>query len=818
MNNTKQQLNEILAKRIMILDGATGTMIQRYKLTEDDYRGSEFKNHASDLKGCNDLLSLTQPQIIEEIHEKYLEAGSDIIETNTFSANSISMADYNLKSRVYDLNLSSTQIARRAADKFTKITPDKPRFVAGSIGPLSKTASISPDVNDPGFREVNFDQLVKTYTEQLKGLIDGGADLLLVETIFDTLNAKAAIYSILTYKEHSGNDIPIMISGTITDASGRTLTGQTSSAFWTSLKHAKPISIGLNCALGASEMRPYLAELSRIADCAISSYPNAGLPNEMGGYDQTGDQMAAIVAEFASNGLINVIGGCCGTSPDHIKAIADAVADITPRQITKQTPVPAYSGLEVLNVTADTNFINVGERTNVTGSKKFARLIIEENYEEAISVARQQVEAGAQIIDVNMDEAMLDSEAAMARFLNLITAEPDIARVPVMIDSSKWNVIIAGLKCLQGKAIVNSISLKEGEKIFKENARELMKFGAAAVVMAFDEKGQADSLERKTSICQRAYKILTEEVGFPPEDIIFDPNIFAVATGIDEHNNYAVDFIEATKFIKSNLPHALISGGVSNVSFSFRGNNAVREAIHTVFLYHAINAGMDMGIVNAGMIEVYDEIPKDLLEKVEAVIMNTSPNATDDLITFAENVKSQGKTLTEDLSWREADVGKRLSHSLIKGITNYIDADVEESRQACERPIDVIEGPLMNGMNKVGELFGLGKMFLPQVVKSARVMKKAVAYLQPFIDAEKDSVQASNAGKILVATVKGDVHDIGKNIGGVVLACNNFEIIDLGVMISTDKIVAAAIKENPDIVGLSGLITPSARRDDKCRS
>lgn len=802
-------LAEILARRIVVIDGAMGTMIQRYQLTESDYRGTQFADYASDLKGNNDLLSLTQPQMIEAIHGEYLTAGADIIETNTFNANAISMADYKMESLVYDLNLASAKIARKAADDFSKQNPAKPRFVAGAIGPTSKTASLSPDVNDPGYRAITFDQLAQAYTEQLRALIDGGVDVILIETIFDTLNAKAAIFAFLTYCEKIGKRLPLMISGTITDASGRTLSGQTTEAFWISLAHGEPLSVGLNCALGAEDMRPYLAELSRIADCYVSCYPNAGLPNAFGEYDQTAEQMAAIIKDFAQDGLLNCVGGCCGSTPEHIKAIAQAVEGIAPRKIPSVLPDTVLSGLEPLTIRADTNFVNVGERTNVTGSKKFAKLILAGNYDEALTVARQQVESGAQVIDINMDEAMLDSQKAMVKFLNLASAEPDIARVPFMIDSSKWSVIEAGLKCVQGKAIVNSISLKEGEVVFKEQAKKVRRYGAAAVVMAFDEQGQADSLERRIEICQRAYKILTQDIGFSPQDIIFDPNIFAIATGIEEHNNYAVDFFAATREIKKLMPLVKVSGGVSNVSFSFRGNDLVREAMHSAFLFHAIKAGMDMGIVNAGMIAVYADIAPELLVLVEDVILNRTSDATEKLTTYAENFKGAGKKLVEDLSWRNVPVEERLAHALVRGIVEFIDQDVEEARQQFERPIEIIEGPLMKGMNIVGDLFGEGKMFLPQVVKSARVMKKAVAYLTPFIEKEKKAGQAKNAGTIVMATVKGDVHDIGKNIVGVVLACNNFEIIDLGVMVSCQKILDAARQEKADMIGLSGLITPS---------
>ena len=804
----KHPLHQLLQQRIFILDGAMGTVIQRYKLDEAAYRGKQFLKHPVDIKGNNEVLVLTLPDVIEEIHTAYLAAGADIIETNTFNANRLNQGEYKLRDQAYALNVAGAKIARKAADVFTRKTPDKPRFVAGAIGPTSRTASLSPDVNDPGFRAVNFDQLVEIYTEQARGLIDGGIDLFLIETIFDTLNAKAAIFAVNSLCEKLGKNIPVVISGTITDASGRTLSGQTTEAFWISVAHAAPLAVGLNCALGAKDMRPYIAELSRVAPCPIICYPNAGLPNAFAEYDQTPEEMAGLLEEFARSGFVNIVGGCCGTTPEHIKAIAAVVAKIAPRPVPRVPVLSAFSGLEPLIIRPDSNFINIGERANVTGSRKFARLILEGNYEEALSIARQQVEAGAQMIDVNMDEAMLDSEKAMVRFLNLIASEPEISRVPVMIDSSRWPVIEAGLKCVQGKSVVNSLSLKEGEEVFKEQARKVRRYGAAAVVMAFDEKGQADSKDRKVAICTRAYKILTEDVGFPPQDIIFDPNIFAVATGIEEHNNYAVDYIEAARTIKKTLPHALVSGGVSNISFSFRGNDAVREAMHSAFLYHAIKAGMDLGIVNAGMITVYDEIPKDLLKLIEDVLLNRRPDATERLVHYAETVKQTGRKKEEDLQWRKEPVEKRLAHALVKGIVEYIDEDVEEARKKTTRPLDVIEGPLMDGMNIVGDLFGAGKMFLPQVVKSARVMKKAVAYLAPFIEQEKSGADKS-LGKIVMATVKGDVHDIGKNIVGVVLACNNFKIIDLGVMVPCARILETARREKADMIGLSGLITPS---------
>ncbi len=802
-------IHALLAKRILILDGAMGTMIQRYKLEEHAYRGDRFADHSIDLKGNNDLLSLTQPHIIEEIHTAYLEAGADIIETNTFNANAISQADYRLAQCVYDLNVTSAQIARKVVDRFNQRTPHKPRFVAGAIGPTNRTASLSPDVNDPGLRAVTFDELMQAYSEQIRGLVDGGADILLIETVFDTLNCKAAIFAAETFFEKEGKRLPVMISGTITDASGRTLSGQTTEAFWVSIAHAQPLSVGLNCALGAQDMRPFIADLARLADCSVSCYPNAGLPNEFGGYDQTPEQMAQIIKEFAQSGLVNIVGGCCGTTPEFIRAIAEAVQDIAPRPVTGRFPGSCLSGLEPLWVRPETNFINIGERTNVTGSQKFAQLILNENYEEALSVARQQVEAGAQMIDVNMDEAMLDSQAAMVKFLHLVAAEPDIARVPVMIDSSKWSVIEAGLKCVQGKSVVNSISLKEGEEVFKEQARKIRRYGAAAVVMAFDEKGQAENKDRKVEICGRAYKILTEEVGFPPQDIIFDPNIFAVATGIEEHNNYAKDYMEAARVIKQTLPHCLVSGGVSNISFALRGNNAVRAAMHSVFLYHAIQAGMDMGIVNAGMIMVYDDIPKDLLQLIEDVLFNLRPDATERLVSFAQRVKGSEKKQESLKEWRKDSVEQRLSYALVKGIADHVVEDALEARQKFAHPIEVIEGPLMDGMKTVGQLFGAGKMFLPQVVKSARVMKKAVEALTPFIEQEQKRSEKKRLAKILLATVKGDVHDIGKNIVAVVLGCNNYEVIDLGVMVPCEKILKAAAEEGVDVIGLSGLITPS---------
>ena len=786
-----------------------GTMIQAYKLSEEDYRGERFKDHHKDLKGNNELLSLLRPDIIENIHEEYLRAGADIIETNTFNANAVSQEDYDLAELSYEMNLASAKIARSIADEFTAKDPAKPRFVAGALGPTNKTASLSPDVNDPGKRSISFDELVQAYYDQSLGLIDGGADILLVETIFDTLNAKAALFAIDKALDERNKDIPIMVSGTITDASGRTLSGQTVDAFWISVSHMNLFSIGLNCALGATEMRPYIQRLSEIAPCYISAYPNAGLPNELGAYDQKPEEMQQYIRDFVSSGFVNIVGGCCGTTPDHISAMCTAVEGMQPREIPHIERSSQYSGLEALIVRDDMNFINIGERTNVTGSRKFARLIKEGNYQEASSVALQQVEGGAQIIDVNMDDGLLDAKKEMRAFLNMIMSEPEIAKLPVMIDSSKFDVIVEGLKCVQGKCIVNSISLKEGEEQFKEQARLIKRFGAAMVVMAFDEKGQADTIERKHEICKRAYDILVNELHVIPHDIIFDPNIFAVATGIKEHNRYAINFIEATRLIKQSCPGALVSGGVSNISFSFRGNDAVREAMHSVFLYHAIKAGMDMGIVNAGMMEIYEEIPKELLELVEDVLFDRKEDATEALTEYATTIKSSGKKLERDLSWRSDPVEKRLEHALVKGITEYIIEDTEEARQKYESPLELIEGPLMNGMNVVGQLFGDGKMFLPQVVKSARVMKQSVSYLTPFLEQTKGKSGIQHKGKILLATVKGDVHDIGKNIVGVVLACNNYDIIDLGVMVSKEKILDTAIKENVDIIGLSGLITPS---------
>lgn len=807
----KTDIRELLLDRILVLDGAMGSLIQQYNLTDADYRGERFKDFPHELKGNNDLLSITRPDVIKEIHAKYFEAGADIAETNTFSGTSIAMADYHLEDLVYELNFESAKIAREVADEFTEKNPSKPRFVAGSIGPTNRTLSLSPDVNDPGFRAVTFDELVIAYQEQVRGLVDGGADLFLVETVFDTLNAKAALFAIDQFFTQNPNHtyLPVMVSGTITDASGRTLSGQTTEAFLTSISHMPLLSVGLNCALGADLMRPYVKTLNDKSPFFVSAHPNAGLPNEMGEYDESPEQMAEVIEDFLQHGFVNIIGGCCGTTPAHIKAIATIASKYKPHQIPEAGHNQMLSGLEPLEITPLTNFVNIGERCNVTGSKKFARLIREEKFEEAIAVAREQCDSGAQILDVNLDEGMIDGVKMMPQFLNLLMSEPDIARLPIMIDSSKWEVIEAGLKCVQGKSIVNSISLKEGEEKFIESAHKVKMYGASVVVMAFDELGQADSYERRIEICQRAYDILTKVVGFPAQDIIFDPNILTVATGMDEHNNYANDFIKATKWIKANLPFAKVSGGVSNISFSFRGNELVREAMHTVFLYHAIKAGMDMGIVNASQLGVYDNIDKTLRDLCEDVLLNRNSEATEKLIVYAETVKSAGKEQVVDDAWRHQDVNKRLEHALIKGLTEFIDEDVEEARKLVNKPIEVIEGPLMDGMNVVGDLFGEGKMFLPQVVKSARVMKKAVAYLLPYIEAEKQVGESSSAGKILLATVKGDVHDIGKNIVGVVLACNNYEVIDLGVMISCDKILAAAKEHQVDIIGLSGLITPS---------
>ncbi|MDH3280345.1 MAG: methionine synthase [Gammaproteobacteria bacterium] len=807
---TPEALIRALAERILLLDGAMGTMIQGFGLGEDDFRAKRFADWPTELNGNNDLLVLTQPTVIRDIHRQYLDAGADIIETNTFNANRVSMADYQMESLAYEINVAAATLARQAADEATARTPDRPRFVAGVIGPTNRTASISPDVNDPAFRNITYAQLVEAYYEATKGLAEGGSDLILIETIFDTLNARAAIFAVRQFFEDAARALPIMISGTITDASGRTLSGQLPEAFWNSVRHAEPLSIGLNCALGPKQLRAHVEELSGLADTLVSAHPNAGLPNEMGGYDETPDEMAAEIEEWARAGFLNIVGGCCGTTPDHIRALYAAVAGVptrTPPAVSQQCRL---AGLEPCNIGPDSLFVNVGERTNVTGSAKFRRLIKDGDYEAALEVAHQQVENGAQIVDINMDEGLLDAEAAMQRFLNLIAGEPDIARVPVMIDSSKWSVLEAGLKCVQGKPVVNSISLKEGEAAFVEQAKLIRRYGAAAVVMAFDEGGQADTLNKRVAVCERAYRILTEEVGFPAEDIIFDPNIFAVATGIEEHNGYAVDFIETTRALKQRFPHVLVSGGVSNVSFSFRGNNTVREAIHSVFLYHAIRAGMDLGIVNAGQLAIYEELPAELRDRVEDVILNRSPDATEKLLTVAGTYRGDGSSTAaaQDLAWRDWPVGKRLEHALVKGVADHIESDTEQARQELSEALKVIEGPLMDGMNVVGDLFGDGKMFLPQVVKSARVMKKAVAHLLPYLEAEQNG-NRSSAGKIVMATVKGDVHDIGKNIVGVVLQCNGFEVIDLGVMVRADKILDTAIAEGCQLVGLSGLITPS---------
>lgn len=809
-SNKKTEIEKHLLERILLIDGGMGTMIQEYKFEEQDYRGERFSDWHCDLKGNNDLLVLSRPQIIRDIHSAYLEAGADILETNTFNSTTIAMADYDMESLSEEMNFEAARLAREVADEWTLKTPHKPRYVAGVLGPTNRTCSISPDVNDPGYRNVSFDELVEAYSESTRALIKGGSDLILIETIFDTLNAKACSFAVESVFEEMGIILPVMISGTITDASGRTLSGQTTEAFYNALRHVKPISFGLNCALGPDELREYVSELSRISECSVSAHPNAGLPNAFGEYDLSPEEMAEHVKEWAESGFLNLIGGCCGTTPEHIRQMAQVVEGIKPRSLPTLPVACRLSGLEPLTISKESLFVNVGERTNVTGSARFKRLIKEELYDEALSVAREQVENGAQIIDINMDEGMLDAEACMVKFLNLCASEPEISKVPVMVDSSKWEVIEAGLKCIQGKGIVNSISLKEGKEKFLQQAKLIRRYGAAVIVMAFDEVGQADTRERKIEICTNAYNILVDEIGFPPEDIIFDPNIFAVATGIDEHNNYAVDFIEAVADIKRTLPHAMISGGVSNVSFSFRGNNYVREAIHAVFLYHCFKHGMDMGIVNAGQLEIYDNLPEDLREAVEDVVLNRRDDSTERLLDMATEYLERAVGKVEDksaLEWRTWSVEKRLEHSLVKGITDFIVEDTEEARVNSERPIHVIEGPLMDGMNVVGDLFGEGKMFLPQVVKSARVMKQAVAHLEPFIDATKDV--GSTNGKILLATVKGDVHDIGKNIVGVVLQCNNYEIIDLGVMVSCEKILKVAKEENVDIIGLSGLITPS---------
>ena len=803
----KNKIINLFKDRILVLDGAMGTMVQSYNLEENDFRGERFKDHTKDLKGNNDILCLTKPDIVADIHKAYFDVGCDIVETNTFNANKISQLDYGMEAQSYELNFEAAQIACDVAKSYS----DKPRFVAGAIGPTNRTGSLSPDVNNPGFRNISFDELKEAYYEQAKGLFDGGADLFLIETVFDTLNCKAALYAVKTLLEEKDSKLPILVSGTITDASGRTLSGQTVEAFWHSIRHADLLGVGLNCALGAEQIRPWLNELSNASDINVFVYPNAGLPNEFGEYDQSPVEMANIVKEFANSGLVNLVGGCCGTTPNHIQAIVESVKGIKPRSIPKIKPLTKLSGLEPVTIRPESNFINIGERTNVTGSAKFRRLIKENNFEEALSVAKDQIENGAQIIDVNMDEGLLDSEEAMENFLRLIASEPDISKVPIMIDSSKWTVLEIGLKNLQGKGIVNSISMKEGKEEFIRQAKEIRKYGAAVIVMAFDEKGQADSYERKVEICTEAYKILVDEVQFPPEDIIFDPNIFAVATGIEEHNEYIKAYIDATKTIKENLPHVHISGGISNLSFSFRGNNGIREAMHSAFLYHAIQAGMDMGIVNAGQLTLYDDISLNLKERVEDVLFNRRSDATERLVEIAEEYRGVKRSVIKDLSWREELVDERLKHALVEGITDFIDEDTEEARQNYERPIHVIEGPLMNGMNVVGDLFGSGKMFLPQVVKSARVMKKAVAHLIPFIEEEKDAMglTGKSNGKIIMATVKGDVHDIGKNIVGVVLGCNGYEIIDLGVMVPVDKILSTAKDCDADVIGLSGLITPS---------
>jgi len=801
------RIKDIFKDRILVLDGAMGTMVQSYKLTEADFRAERFKDHTSDLKGNNDLLCLTRPDVVGEIHKAYFDAGADIVETNTFNANAISQQDYDTEKLAYEINLEAAKIAKSTAALFS----DKPRFVAGALGPTNRTASLSPSVNDPGFRNINFDELKDAYHDQARGLLEGGVDLFLIETVFDTLNCKAALYAVRELLEKQNKDIPILVSGTITDASGRTLSGQTVEAFWYSIRHANLTAVGLNCALGAEQIRPWLDELSTITDTYAFVYPNAGLPNEFGEYDETPEAMAVVIKEFADSGLVNLVGGCCGTTPDHIKAIAEAVAGIEPRKTPKLVSLTKLSGLEPITIRPDSNFVNVGERTNVTGSARFQRLIKEDNYEEALSVARQQIENGAQVIDVNMDEGLLDSEKAMETFLRMIASEPDIAKVPVMIDSSKWSVLEKGLKNLQGKGIVNSISMKEGVEEFKRQASVSKKYGAAVIVMAFDEDGQADTYDRKVNICTRAYNILTEEIGFPPEDIIFDLNIFAVATGIEEHNEYAKAFIDATRTIKETLPSVHISGGVSNLSFSFRGNDGVREAMNSAFLYHAVQAGMDMGIVNAGQLAVYDDIDQDLRERVEDVLFNRREDATERLVDIAEEYRGVKRSQEKDLSWRENSVAKRLSYALVEGVVDFIEDDTEEARQQFDRPIEVIEGPLMDGMNVVGDLFGAGKMFLPQVVKSARVMKKAVSHLLPYIEKEKDElgITGKSNGKMVMATVKGDVHDIGKNIVGVVLGCNGYDVIDLGVMVPSDKILSTARDEGADIIGLSGLITPS---------
>jgi 5-methyltetrahydrofolate--homocysteine methyltransferase len=812
--DVRKQLDAALARRILVLDGAMGTMIQRHKLTETDFRGERFANHGRDLKGDNDLLVLTRPDVVAGIHRAYLEAGSDIIETNTFNSNRIAQSDYALEPLVYELNFEAAKLAKAAAVEWTALTPDRPRFVAGSIGPTNKILSISPDVNNPALRNMTFDELREAYKEQVRGLVDGGCDLLLLETIVDTLNAKAGIVAIEEVFDENGVRLPLMISVTITDRSGRTLSGQTIDAFYVSIAHAKPFSVGINCALGARDMRPYIAELARIAQCYISCYPNAGLPNAFGEYDERPAETGGYLQDFATSGFLNIVGGCCGTTPEHIAAIARAVDGVPPRLTTSSTGerFTQFAGLETLTIRPDSNFQMIGERTNVTGSLRFARLIRAGDYAGASAVALDQVRGGANLVDVNMDEGMLDSEQAMTDFLNYIATEPEIARVPIVVDSSKWSVIVAGLKCVQGKPVVNSISLKEGEADFLQKAALVRRYGAGVVVMAFDEEGQADTIQRKVAICQRAYRLLTERAGFDPADIIFDPNILAIATGLEEHNDYAINFIEATRIIKATCPGVKVSGGVSNLSFSFRGNDRVREAIHSAFLYHAIKAGMDMGIVNAGQLAVYEDIPADLLERVEDIIFNRRPDATERLVEFAATVKGAGRRQDRDLAWRSGSVEARLSHALVHGVVDFIDEDVEEARQAYARPLDIIEGPLMDGMKVVGDLFGAGKMFLPQVVKSARAMKRAVSYLQPFMEGQAGQAglaARSGKGKIVLATVKGDVHDIGKNIVGVVLGCNGYEVVDLGVMVPCDRILQTAVDEKADLVGLSGLITPS---------
>jgi len=810
MNDIRSTLDALLARRVLVLDGAMGTMVQRHSLTDADYRGTRFADHGHDLKGDTDVLVLTQPDIVAGIHDAYLAAGADLIETNTFGATAVAQGDYGLEAHVYEMNVEGARIAKRVAAAWTAKTPDKPRFVAGAMGPTNKVLSISPDVNDPALRSITFEALRDAFKEQARGLVDGGADVILLETIVDTLNAKAALVAIRELFDETGVEIPVLVSVTITDRSGRTLSGQTIDAFWVSVQHAKPFAIGINCALGAKDMRPYIAELSAIADCWVSAYPNAGLPNAFGAYDEQPEETAALVRDFAASGFVNILGGCCGTTPDHIAAIARAVADVTPR--TRPTSLPRltqFSGLEVLTIRPDANFQMIGERTNVTGSKKFARLISGGDYAGAVEVALDQVRGGANVLDVNMDEGMLDSEQAMTTFLNLIATEPEVARIPVMVDSSKWSVIEAGLKCLQGKGVVNSISLKEGEADFLAKAAIVRRYGAGMVVMAFDEKGQADTLTRKVAICQRAYKLLTGKAGVAPTDIIFDPNILAIATGLEEHANYAVDYIEAVRVIRATCPGAHVSGGVSNLSFSFRGNDVVREAMHAAFLYHAIQAGMDMGIVNAGQLAVYEDIPEELLTHVEDVLFNRRPDATERLVELADRVKGAGTKRTHDHAWRDQPVAARLAHALVHGVVDFIEADVEEARQGGLRPIEIIEGPLMDGMKHVGDLFGAGKMFLPQVVKSARAMKKAVAFLEPFMALEREAGGSRSAGKVLLATVKGDVHDIGKNIVGVVLGCNSYEVVDLGIMVPAAKILAAAREHQADIIGLSGLITPS---------